>query len=599
MNNFLRSVIRFISGGAKAFTRFPAAMASAGALAVLTTIRIALDQPANTHWFDSLQWAMAFGAIFSLALIAAVQSRIGQPRFFWLANGAGLLGAGAAFAALYLPGGSLQGILLNRLIAAMAISLIAFILIAGYPREQSSFNDSFFMTHKSLLIAALYGLVILLGLYFVAFTVKSLLYENLSSKTYAYIGIWSGLLTYAFFLGYFPDFRKGQTDGGRTVAQKQPHFIEILFAYVMIPIVLVLTLVLLLWTIQIVITGNWPEFTQLSAIAAGYALGGVWLVIMVSTRDVPLIRFYRRLYPVAALVILGFEAWALVRQLRISGLKNTEYGFGLLWLFAVAAAIILLIRQTRSNHWLAWLAMGLILVSVAPAVNYQDLPVWAQAARLKNLLTANAMLTDSSIVPSASISMQDQEKITDAAYYISDRQSFARPGWLPANLQDSSIFHQTFGFDPRWPGAANDNTYLYSLLYLPGGGIDLTGYQWAVNLRDTKGDGQTEFAGQQGTYLVSWRVTSTANVPRLTLSRNGQTLIDQDLGDYLRRLADQYPLRSEYKETVPVTADDLLWTLETDDIRLRLVFASIDMNRQGSGDIYYNVTLQGIYLGEK
>ena len=52
-------------------------------------------------------------------------------------------------------------------------------------------------------------------------------------------------------------------------------------------------------------------------------------------------RFYRRLYPFAALIILAFEAWALVTQLQGSGLKTEEYFFAVVWIIALLSVISL------------------------------------------------------------------------------------------------------------------------------------------------------------------------------------------------------------------------------------------------------------------
>lgn len=599
MLSFGRSITRIFSGGAKAFTRYPMAMTGALVVAILASIRIQLDTPVDTRLFNSLQWAFAFVAIFSLAIITAAQSRSGKPLTFWLANGLGLAAGGTAFAALYWPAGVFTDIRISRIVAAIAISLLAFILLAAWPRERSTFNDSFFMTHKSLLIALLYGLVIMLGLFAVAFAVQSLLYKDLSEKVYQHIGTWSALLTFAFFLGYFPDFQRDSTDEHREVAQKQPRFIEILFAYVMIPIVLALTVVLLLWTIQIVITGDWPQFQQLAAIMAGYSLAGVWLFIMVSQKDLPLTRFYRHVYPIAALVFLGFAAWAFVRRLQVNGLKLDEYIFLLLWIFGVLAAVLLLVRPVRGNHWLAWLAMVLILVAVLPVIGYRDLPYQAQVSRLQQLLKANGLLVNGAIVPSGSVDKQAQVQITDAVMFITGETDLQPPAWLPANLSAQDTFRQTFGFDQNWAIEPGGNEYLSSVVVRPSAGIDLSGYQWAVGLRDEWSNTPTEVAGQKGTYQVTWQISGSANIPRLIVKRAGQTLIDETLTAYLQNLQAKYPLGSNYNQITATSADDLSFFVEADEIRVKAVLAMVEMNRQGGAALYYNVRLQAIFLGEK
>lgn len=107
MNAFSRSISRIFEGAAKAFRTFPAAIAAALAFAVVTMIRIELDWPeqeAYNFLFDCLHWALALGAIFSLAAITAAHSRSNTPGAFWLANLGGAAAAILTFFALYTLG---------------------------------------------------------------------------------------------------------------------------------------------------------------------------------------------------------------------------------------------------------------------------------------------------------------------------------------------------------------------------------------------------------------------------------------------------------------------------------------------------------------
>jgi hypothetical protein len=82
----------------------------------------------------------------------------------------------------------------------------------------------------------------------------------------------------------------------------------------MIPIVLMLSVVLLLWALRMLLTQQWPQFEQLASIFSGYVLLGVWLTIMVANAQHGLARFYRRVFPLVAILFLLVEAVAIVRQ---------------------------------------------------------------------------------------------------------------------------------------------------------------------------------------------------------------------------------------------------------------------------------------------
>ena len=248
LNSFTRSITSIFGGAVRAFETFPAAILSALAFAIVTMIRIQLDWPqqeAYNFLFNCLHWAFAFGAVFSIAAITIAQSRFNNKSTFLTAN---LLGAAAVvvtFLMLYFLGEAntdisaryaiISTLAAARVSAAILISFLLFIIAGGYPKEQSGFSRSFFMTHKALFIALIYGIVIMAGASGVAGAVQALLYHGMSGKVYMYVGTVTGFLAFTIFLGYFPDFRKGIFDDHRDTAQKQPRYIEMLLDYIIIP----------------------------------------------------------------------------------------------------------------------------------------------------------------------------------------------------------------------------------------------------------------------------------------------------------------------------------------------------------------------------
>lgn len=120
------------------------------------------------------------------------------------------------------------------------------------------------------------------GLNFTAAAVETLLYSDMSSDVYQYLTTWSAFLGFAFFLGNLPDLKRSAPFDAVHISQKQPRFIEVLFTFVMIPIVLALSFVLLLWALRMLISRSWPDFAQLASIFSGYIILGTWLTIMVA-----------------------------------------------------------------------------------------------------------------------------------------------------------------------------------------------------------------------------------------------------------------------------------------------------------------------------
>lgn len=615
MNTFAQFISNVFKGALKAFRTFPTSLGCALAFAVITAIRIQLDwqqQAPFNFLFNCLHWAFAIGAIFSLAAITAAQSRFNTAKMILFANLLGIAVVAVTFLGLYLFGGTeltgsrytvVSTLAAARVSVSMFACFTAFIILAGYPKDRSDFTSSLFMTHKAFFIALIYGAVILAGTTGVARAIQALLYHEMSSKVYMYLGTFAGFLSYSIFVGYFPDFHKGATDERRETAQKQPRFIEILFGYIMIPIVLALTVVLLIWAGKTVLSGMQVPFMRLSVISASYTIGGLWLHAVVARYESGLAKFYRRVYPIASMVILFFEAWALVNQLQNSGLKLTEYVFILIWILAAIGVVLLLVLKSKAHQVIALLACILAIVSVLPAVGYHVLPVKAQISRLEMLLVDEGILNGDKLTPTVTEPSQDvRAAITGAVDYLANASDATLPAWFDKDLNRSDVFQAKLGFEKTW--VEDDNTvtepggYLGTYLSLPPVAVDINGYSWAVNLQDEygKGQGQAAVNGVRGTYQIYW-VASNGGIPSIQILLDGRLILEQDLSGYIGDICKKYPPGQD--GSTEATLEDMSLQLETSEADVLLVFSNIQINVDATNDtMTYWLALKDLYFRE-
>ena len=580
-------------------------------------IRIQLDWPQQeplNYLFSCLHWCFALGAIFGLAIITAERSRINQARSFVIANLIGFTAAIATFIMLYLfdgvdASGSRYEVMSSlaeaRVSVAIFISLVIFIIFASHSNEGSDFTASLFMTQKAFFISIVYGIVIMLGASAVARAVQSLLYHAMSSKVYMYIGTISGFVTYTIFLGLFPDFRKGKSSEYREIAQRQPHFIKILFSYILVPIVLVLTIVLLLWSAKTVISGMEVPFVRLSIIAASYTIGGLWLHAMVEEHTTVMSKIYRRAYPIASLIILVFEAWALVKQLKYSGLKTDEYIFILMWILAAAGTLIILFQKSKAHRKIAVLTCILAVISVLPVISYQALPSSAQVRRLEGLLSGQNMLNDNVLTPATSEPEESVRiAITDAVAFISNTENAKLPIWFDKGLNESSTFEARLGFKPAWEKPSESNEIMpqesYGVfLYLPSEAINISDYDWIISPQNNYKKTQDEVTvdGEKGVYHIFWTTDINTGKPSLKISLNDRVIIENSLNDYIDSLVQQYP--PSQPEPREAAIEDMSLRFETPEIDALLLFNYIEISVDTNNDVIsYWLDLEGLYIKE-
>ena len=618
MNAFIQSVKQAFAGAVKAFATFPASIGSALGFAVVTLIRIHLDWPqqeAYNFLFNCLHWSFALGALASLAAITAAYSRSNTKKAFVLANVLGAAAVAVTFIYLYYFGAVepvtvgaryayVSAIAAARVSAAMLISALAFVVLASEPGEKFDFSKSLFMTHKAFFVSLFYGLVILIGVSGVAGAFQALLYNDMSSKVYMYISTLTGFIAYSMFVGYFPDFRKGEDDPKRELAQKQPRFAETVFVYILIPIMFALTAVLLAWAAKTVLSGmGESSFVRLSSIATSYAIVGLWLHMMVTHNEAGLARQYRRIYPIAALVMLAFEAWALLVQLRLSGLKTAEYSFSLLLVLAASAAVLLLVYKAKAHLPIVVITCALAIVAVFPVVGYYSLPVRAQVNRLENLLTSQGMLAGGTLTPAAVKPEQEVRiAVTDAVEFLAYSEGARLPDWFDRDLIHSDVFQARLGFEKTWPeyDPSGPGDYKGTYLYFASGPVAISEYDWAINPQNMygQGDGPALIQGERGEYKVYWIERSKAGVPTLQIKLDDADILNRDLNDYIDAVTEKYPPGTGGSREASL--EDMSMTIEIEELSLLIVFSSVDISVDPQNDVInYWVGLNAIYVKEK
>ena len=612
MNPIKKSITTILEGAGKAFKTFPATLGFAVAFALITVIRIQLEWPQQEPYnflFNCLHWSFALGAIFSLATITAVKAKIDTKKAFMYANVISVLVVIITFISLYMfsavdPDLTTTGFTVISNIAAarvsvlIFVSMLSFIIFAGFSKEQFDFAKAFFMTHKAFFIALLYGGVIMAGASGVAGAVEALLYNDMSSKVYMYISTFAGFLAFSIFVGYFPDFRKGKIDEHRQIAQNQPRYIEILFGNILVPIVLSLTIVLLIWAGKTIFAGITADFYRLYGIAAAYTIGGIWLYIMITHYETGMPKFYKRVYPIAALIILIFEAWALIMQLSESGLKFTEYTFLLIWILAVTSTISLLIFKQKAHRFIVIMAAVLAIISILPIVGYNALPVTYQSNRLNKLLTSENMLVDNQIVAATTLpDIKIREAITDAVDYLAYADDAKLPSWFDKTIAQSTNFEQTMGFQQVWsttdayPDGNSD--YMSTNLSLKAEPVDISGYRWAINPQQ----GDITLIGEKGSYDIYWDIPADNGIPTLRITQDNITILEQKMDVFLDTIASKYP--PDQNKTMSVDIEDMSIKLTCTELSVYIVIQNVDIYFTPKQDmISYWINLNSIYINE-
>ncbi len=614
MSMFRKSLASVFSGSAKAFRRFPAVMAMAIAFTLIVIVKIESQDRnvlSGAFLLDSLQWALVFGSIFSLAAITYTRTRSKGSNAFLAANLAGLAAAAVSFILLYFFGGEersytsslvLSDPAVSRMLVASAISMLAFIAAAAYPPAVSDFSRAYFMSLKAFFVALVYGLVIGGGVAAVAGAIEALLFPQMSNTVYSYLSTIAGFLAFTIFVGYFPDFDPAAADPKRASAQDQPRFIQILFEYILIPIILAFTLVLLAWVIRILLPGEAPLVGILSGTIGSYALVTLFLHIMVTHYESKLASFYRAASPYYLLVIIAFAIWSLIGQIREDGLTSEYYWFILVAIFGTVSAILLILLKKRAHLPMVLLASVLMIVAVLPRVGAADLPVQLQVNRLEAILTEEGMLENGELSPAAETpSAEVRSDITNIVMLLAWSDYERLPGWFDSRMLEEAYFSEAFGFSMTGFTDGPDSQYQSSRIVQPGTGIDISAYDFVFIFGEAKGDVAATtlsgtVSGTKGNYELVWDAKDST-IPRLTLTLDEEEIYNENIQAYVDQILQDFPLSASGVREA--TAEDLTYLLATPEATLLLIFDSVMISQEpGVNQMTYWFNLRSVLLSE-
>ena len=612
MNNLSVTIERIFKGAAKSFSRFPAAIISAIVISIAAVVRITMESEAQRKYnlaLDSIQISFALGAAFSMAAVTLREIRSNERKpSFLQANASGIILAIISFLLLYFFGGIVADdkiVYLSSIASARAgvgifISTVAFIYVISKSKLVDSFSDSFFITQKAFVISAIYGIVIMAGVSGVIGAFQALVYRNLHYSVYQYLGVVVGFLTYTIFLGYFPSFGETGNIEEIKIKKEQSRFIFVLLEYILIPIIMALTAVLLIWTVLTVSRGVDVSFNRLSGIASSYVIVGIWLHILVDKHQSKIAKFYKKAYPFAGVLILIFEAWALFVQLSKLGLRTAEYSFLMIWIFATASVLLLVFLKDRAYRKIAIAAVVVSIIWVLPIIGYQDITFNSQVKRLDRILTEQELLVDGKIVAKdKEIEQVKRGEITEAVDFISNSEKTNTPKWFTKDLNIEENFEKTFGFEKTYGVYVDPGQVFPNNFGLKPGQIDITDYSLSLipNFNPKENQGLYTFEGKNGRYDIMIK-SESLEIPKIVVKLENKIVLEKDMTQFISDLKAKYPARQNGYMELPL--EDMSLTLEFEDVTVLLVFNNIESyNDQQQNKTTYYINSSAAYIKYK
>ena len=264
----------------------------------------------------------------------------------------------------------------------------------------------------------------------------------------------------------------GEDDLSKAVSSTK--FLESLISYVVIPITIIFTFILLIYIITN-ITGSFWKDNLMEPMLVAYSIVVIIVYILASSLDNLFAALFRKVFPKILIPVVLFQTISSVLKIGDIGVTYGRYYVILFGIFSTAAGILFCIIPIRKNGMIALILMILSVISIVPPVDAFTASRINQENRLKKALIRNQMLQDNTIQPNSAAVMKDQKIMAGSINYLTMTGDLKNITLLKG-YSKSMDFKKTFGFE-QYAGVDKSiqNIYFYRDL---GHVISVTGYDF-------------------------------------------------------------------------------------------------------------------------
>ena len=198
-----------------------------------------------------------------------------------------------------------------------------------------------------------------------------------------------------------------------------PKIFRILTLYAALPVYLLLIFILYLYLGKIAVTLKMPV-GQINWFASFASLFFIFFLFTIRqyVGENKLDKLFVKLSGYMIIHVIFVQALAIYERLNAYGLTTMRYVSVVLNIIALLFAVFAVIKKTKYIETVFLIAGVVALLATLTPLNILDFPNSNQENRLKNILIANNMLENGSIIPKEDVSKEDQIKITSSYHYV-------------------------------------------------------------------------------------------------------------------------------------------------------------------------------------
>jgi len=563
------------------WVRFPVLFLLLIAIAVLLTVST------ETGYSFTPEILALVLAVFLSAVMTAGFEKFAKRRWLVFPAQAAALGLAALYYFTVLSGFRDSPADYLRVVILSAALLMTFLWIPCF-RWKISFNDLFMSFVKAFFTTLFFIGIFFAGIMAILSAIDALLVRLPTTFT-SHTSIWIWVfIAPMLFLSLIPFFGKPAAEGEEDRHYRIPGFFKVLLSYVLIPLTVLYTLVLVAYLIKTIAAGD--QMDLLRPMILAYCIAVILLYVLVSGIDNKISLLFRLILPKLMILIALYQVAVLLFRVPEEGLVYGRYFIILFGIFSIVAGILMTLLPLKRNVVLAVVFTGFALFSVIPPVDAFTYSAQSQAAIVEQVLTDNAMRKDGAIAPNADLSDNDRTLLTSGMQYLSDMREADRIQGVPEKFEFYRDFETTFGTAPYYgqKTEAVSGTY-YSLDSSKP--IDIGSFQYMASIYASTYDKNMSEAVQSSIndngnkYDLS--VTVSGSKMNLELrDSSGTVLLTASVDEMIDRI-EANGIAGEKGTTPP---EDMTFDVNGSDVSMRIIFQNASKEKS-DGAVNYDTSM--------
>lgn len=295
---------------------------------------------------------------------------------------------------------------------------------------------------RAFIISNIYSFIVFIGISGIIFALNSLFKFNFGSSVYLRVAIFSFILfNVVTFFSDFPKVRDSFTD------YKYPKAFRILLVYIITPIVIIYTAILLAYFVKILVLWQIPNNLIVNLVIWFASFSIVYLFFLSRVETVTFINKFKIVFPFTLFPLLGMMFFAIYLRIKEYGMTENRYIVIAVGLWIFLSLIYYIFYRENSNISIPiFLSVIILITGIGPA-SATSLSIRSQNARFEKLLRDNKMIAGEEIKPNINIESDAKSQIVDIVSYMVRTDRVDKLSYMPKDFKlNGDSFTKLFGF---------------------------------------------------------------------------------------------------------------------------------------------------------